>query len=136
MIKLEEADIEEQAGRAFRAMNAYVDWFESDGEKGQRALAMLRLMGLFDRPADAGCLEALWRTPAIEGLTEPLTALNDAQRNLGLTKLAGAKLVTVNRDAQRRVGVARRVSATARVFRQASARDSPRGVEGCPPAAL
>ena len=42
-------------------MDAYVEWFESDGEKGQQALAMLRLLGLFDRPADAGCLAALWR---------------------------------------------------------------------------
>ena len=99
MIKLEEADAEEQGGHAFRAMDAYVAWFESDGEKGPRALAMLRLMGLFDRPADAGCLEALWRAPAIEGLTEPLTALSEAQRNIVLTRLADAKLVTVNRDA-------------------------------------
>ena len=99
LIKLEEADAEEQGGHAFRAMDAYVDWFESDGEKGQRALAMLRLMGLFDRPADAGCLAALWQAPAIEGLTEPLIALSEAQRNIVLTRLADAKLVTVNRDA-------------------------------------
>ena len=98
-IKLEEADAEEQGGHAFRAMDAYVRWFETDGEKGERALAMLRLMGLFDRPADAGCLGALWPAPAIEGLTEPLTALSEAQRNVVLMRLADAKLVTVNRDA-------------------------------------
>ncbi len=98
LIKLEEADAEEQSGHAFRAMDAYVDWFESDGEKGRRALAMLRLMGLFDCPADAGCLEALWRAPAIEGLTDPLTTLSEAQRNTVLTRLADAKLVTINRD--------------------------------------
>ena len=40
--------------------------------RAPRALAMLRLMGLFDRPANAGCLAALWTAPAIEGLTEPL----------------------------------------------------------------
>jgi hypothetical protein len=97
LIKLDEADEEEH--RAFRAMDAYVDWFESDGDRGQRALAMLRLMGLFDRPADAGCLEALWRAPSIEGLTEPLTILSEAQGNIVLTRLADAKLVTVNRDA-------------------------------------
>jgi tetratricopeptide (TPR) repeat protein len=59
---------------------------------------MLRLLGLFDRPADTGCLAALWREP-IEGLTEPLTGLSEAQRNIVLTRLADAKLVTVNRDA-------------------------------------
>jgi tetratricopeptide (TPR) repeat protein len=97
-IKLEEAS-EEQGGHAFRAMDEYVRWFESDGERGARALAMLRLLGLFDRPADAGCLAALWRAPPIEGLTEPLIALGEAQRNIVLTRLAGAKLVTVNRAA-------------------------------------
>jgi tetratricopeptide (TPR) repeat protein len=96
LIRLEEAT-EEQGSRAFRVMDEYVRWFESDGEKGQQALAMLRLLGLFDRPADAGCLAALWRAPPIEGLTESLIVLSEAQRNIVLTRLAGAKLVTVNR---------------------------------------
>jgi hypothetical protein len=98
-IRLAEADAEEQGGHAFRAMDAYVRWFETEGDKGARALAMLRLMGLFDRPADGGCLHALWNVPAIEGLTEPLVALSEQQRNMTLTRLADAKLVTVNRDA-------------------------------------
>jgi hypothetical protein len=98
-MKLDEADADEQGGHAFRAMDAYAEWFESDGEKGQRALAMLRLLGLFDRPADAGCLAALWRAPPIEDLTELLIALKEAQRNIVLTRLSGAKLVTINRSA-------------------------------------
>jgi hypothetical protein len=98
LVKLEEA-IEEQGGHAFRAMDAYAEWFESDGEKGARALAMLRLLGLFDRPADAGCLNALWQAPAIDGLTDPLVAMSEAQRNVVLKRLADAKLVSVNRDA-------------------------------------
>ena len=98
MVKLEEAD-EEMGGHAFRAMDAYVDWFESDGERGARALAMLRLTGLFDRPADSECLATLWKRPAIAGLTEPLIALSEAQRNIALTRLADARLVTVNRKA-------------------------------------
>lgn len=96
-IKLDEADAEEQGGHAFRAMDAYAEWFERDGERGLHALAMLRLLGLFDRPADAGCLAALLRPPAIEWLTEPLIGLREAQRNIVLTRLASAKLVTVNR---------------------------------------
>jgi hypothetical protein len=96
-IKLAEADAEEQGGHAFRAMDAYAEWFESDGEKGQRALAMLRLLGLFDRPADVNCLGALWRAPPIDDLTEPLIALSEAQRNIVVTRLASTKLVTVNR---------------------------------------
>jgi tetratricopeptide (TPR) repeat protein len=78
-------------------MDAYAEWFERDGERGRQALAILQLLGLFDRPADARCLAALWRTPPIEGLTEPLIALSEAQRNIVLTRLASAKLVTVNR---------------------------------------
>ena len=99
LIRLEAANEEELNGHAFRAMDAYASWFESEGERGRRALAMLRLMGLFDRPADSGCLFALSREPVIEGLTEPLIALNDAQRNTVLKRLEGAKLVTVARDA-------------------------------------
>jgi hypothetical protein len=97
-VRLEDAD-KEQGGHAFRVMDAYVHWFESEGEKGQRALALLRLLGLFDRPADAGCLAALWTAPAIPDLTEALAGISDAKRNLAITRLKDAKLLTVNRDA-------------------------------------
>lgn len=97
LVKLEEAD-EEQGGHAFRVMDAYVRWFDSEGKHGQRALAILRLMGLFDRPADAGCLKALWKAPLIPDLTEPLAGISEAHRNLAITRLKDAKLLTVNRD--------------------------------------
>jgi hypothetical protein len=112
-IKIAEADAEEQGGRAFRAVDAYVRWFESEGEEGASALAMLRIVGLFDRPADFGCLAALWKPPAIKGLTEPLFEvkeklfglwreyggpIDETERNLALSRLADAKLVTVSRD--------------------------------------
>jgi hypothetical protein len=100
-------------GDAFRVMDAYVRWFESEGKKGQRALALLRLLGLFDRPADAGCLKALWQAPAIPDLTEPFftvekkwfglkrdyRAIEASQLNAVLTRLEKAKLLTVSRDA-------------------------------------
>jgi hypothetical protein len=97
LVRLEEAD-DEQGGHAFRVMDAYVRWFESEGEKGHRALALLRLMGLFDRPADAGCLKALWKAPAIPNLTEPLVGISEVHRNLAISRLQNAKLLTVNRD--------------------------------------
>jgi len=97
LVNLEEAD-EEQGGHAFRVMDAYVRWFESDGKHGKRALTVLRLMGLFDRPADAGCLKALWKAPLIPDLTEPLAGISEAHRNLAITRLEKAKLLTVNRD--------------------------------------
>ncbi len=103
LIKLEEADAEEQGGHAFRVMDAYVESFESSGksaedqEKGRRALALLQLIGLFDRPATADLLDVLWQGETIAGLTEPLIGLSEAQRNLSLKRLEDAKLLTVNR---------------------------------------
>ena len=125
LVKLEEANPEVQGGHAFHVMDAYVAWLESSPglqpvarpegrtrvapsdelklgttfSASQRALALLRLMGLFDRPATADCLGALWKAPAIAGLTEPLIGLSDAQRNIALKRLEDARLLTVNRDA-------------------------------------
>ena len=70
---------------------------------GRRALALLSLLGLFDRPATADCLDALWQPPAIAGLTEALVGLSEAQRNLSLKRLEDARLLTVNRDAAGRL---------------------------------
>ncbi len=113
LIKLEEAD-EEQGGRAFRVMDAYVAAMAPSGfrvwlrclfnskerelrEDGRRALALLRLMGLFDRPATADALAALWEGEAIAGLTEPIIDISEAQRNLALQRLEDARLLTVSR---------------------------------------
>ncbi len=105
LVKLAEADAEEQGGHAFHVMDAYVKWLETGGKteeenrKGQQALALLQLLGLFDRPATADCLEALWKAPVIPNLTETLVGLSEAQRNLALKRLETARLLTVNRDA-------------------------------------
>ncbi len=98
LVRLEEADDEEQAGHAFRVMDAYVAWFESEGDKGKRAVALLRLLGLFDRPATGDCIAALMKKPPIPGLTDSLAGLSDAQRNVVLTRLEEAHLLTVDRD--------------------------------------
>jgi hypothetical protein len=66
-----------QGGHAFRVMEAYERWFEAEGEAGARQLAILRLLGLFDRPASADCLAALRREPAIAGLTDALVSLRE-----------------------------------------------------------
>ena len=104
-ITFAEADREEQGGHAFRVMDAYVRWFDNaDGDADAKqpsriALALLKLMGLFDRPASEACLTALWQAPVIVGLTDALENISEAQRNLSLTRLAETKLLTVNRDA-------------------------------------
>jgi hypothetical protein len=83
---------------AMRAMAAYATWLEGAGEAGARALALLRLMGLFDRAADAGCLEALWAAPPIPGLTEVLVGLDEEARNAALSDLEEARLLTVRSE--------------------------------------
>ena len=99
LVKLDEADDEEQGGHAFRVMDAYVKSFESEGEKGKRALAVLQLLGLFDRPAAADCLAALLKAPALPDLTEALVGMSEAQCNVAFNRLDATKLLTVNRDA-------------------------------------
>ncbi|HEX7333486.1 MAG TPA: DUF4062 domain-containing protein [Pyrinomonadaceae bacterium] len=99
LVKLEEADTEEQGGHAFRVIKVYEHAFEDEGEKGKRALAILRLLGLFDRPITPDCLAALLEQPAIPGLTDPLVGLSEAQRNISFKRLEDANLLTVNRDA-------------------------------------
>lgn len=86
-VEFAQADAELRGGHAFKVMAAYEKWFQREGEKGARELAALRLLGFFDRPADAGCLAALRRAPPIPGLTEPLVNLSTAQWNLTLNRL-------------------------------------------------
>jgi tetratricopeptide (TPR) repeat protein len=98
-VKFEKADEKMDGGHAFRTMAAYEQWLIRDGgDAGRREVAVLRLMGLFDRPADAGCLAAL-RSETIQGLTEPLAGLPDDDWEYCLSGLEAAKLLTVNRDA-------------------------------------
>jgi len=95
-VKFTEADAEVQGGHAFKVMQAYENWFASEGEKGHILIAILRLLGFFDRPADAGCLAALRKQPPIPNLTEPLVDLTDAQWNLAISRLATSGLVTTS----------------------------------------
>ncbi|MBI2928824.1 MAG: tetratricopeptide repeat protein [Verrucomicrobia bacterium] len=98
-VKFEKADEKLDGGHAFRTIAAYEQWLLRDGgDEGRREVAVLRLMGLFDRPAAAGCLAAL-RRETIPGLTEPLAGLADDDWEFCLSGLEAAKLLTVNRDA-------------------------------------
>jgi tetratricopeptide (TPR) repeat protein len=98
-VKFEKADERMDGGHAFRTMGAYEQWLLRDGgDEGRREVAVLRIMGLFDRPADAGCIGAL-RSEPIPGLTEPLAGLADDDWEYCLSGLENAKLLTVNRDA-------------------------------------
>lgn len=96
-IRWQKADSTEQDGHAFRAMEAYENWFLQGGEEGAREVAILRLMGLFDRPADAGSIEVLC-SEIIPGLNEPLVKLDEDDWSSSLATLENSHLLTVNRD--------------------------------------
>jgi len=98
LVKFEVADAKIQGGHAFKTISAYEKWFAASGEDGTRALAALRLLGLFDRPADAGCIAALRREPPIHGLTEPLVGIGEEDWNIALSSLAECGLIGVESD--------------------------------------
>jgi tetratricopeptide (TPR) repeat protein len=94
-VKFEKADAATQGGYAFKTIGAYEKWLSEGGEDGARQLAVLRLLGLFDRPADAGCMAALRSKPAIADLTEPLVGIDDEDWNLTISSLTDCGLATV-----------------------------------------
>ncbi|HSL53133.1 MAG TPA: DUF4062 domain-containing protein [Pyrinomonadaceae bacterium] len=70
---------------------AYEGWLGEGME-----LAILRLLGLFSGPADAGTIEALRKPPPIKGLTEPLQYFKDREWNQAVAKLRRLKLLDQN----------------------------------------
>ncbi|HEX5715238.1 MAG TPA: toll/interleukin-1 receptor domain-containing protein [Thermoanaerobaculia bacterium] len=73
---------ERKGGHALRVIGTYADWLGEGPE-----LAALRLLGLFDRPAQPKALAALRAKPAIQGLTEPLMDLGEEAWQLALSSL-------------------------------------------------
>jgi tetratricopeptide (TPR) repeat protein len=70
-------------------MESYQRWFGEGSE-----LSILRVLGLFDRPADEKALGALLKSPAIPGLTESLTDLSPTELRTVLARLRRARLLT------------------------------------------
>jgi len=60
-----------QGAHARKVMQSYQSWLGEGTE-----LAILRMLGLFDRPADEQTFDVLLKSPAIPGLTESLTDLH------------------------------------------------------------
>jgi len=98
LVDLDEADSQERNGHAFRAIATYERWLGEERDIGARQLALLRLLGLFDRPADSGCLKALRAEPVIPSLTEPIVGLSEAQWNLAVTRLSDRGLLSKEGD--------------------------------------
>ena len=76
-----------QGAHARKVMASYQTWFDEGPE-----LSLLRMLGLFDRPADERALEVLLEPPAIPGLTESLTDLSPIEWRTILGRLRRARL--------------------------------------------
>jgi hypothetical protein len=77
-----------QGVHARKVMESYQTWFGKGPE-----LSVLRMLGLFDRPADEKVLDALLKSPPIPDLTESLTDLNPTEWRTILARLRRARLL-------------------------------------------
>jgi hypothetical protein len=78
-----------QGAHARKVMESYQTWFGEGPE-----LSVLRMLGLFDRPADERVLGTLMKAPAIRGLTESLTDLSPSELRTVLARLRRARLLS------------------------------------------
>jgi hypothetical protein len=69
-------------------MESYQAWFGEGPE-----LSVLRILGLFDRPADEKALGILLKPPAVPGLTESLADLGQSEWRAILARLRRARLL-------------------------------------------
>lgn len=77
-----------QGVHARKVMESYQTWFGEGPE-----LSVLRMLGLFDRPADEKAVGALLKPPAVRNFTESLTNLSPTEWRKILTKLRRARLL-------------------------------------------
>ena len=78
-----------QGAHARKVMESYQTWFGEGPE-----MSVLRMLGLFDRPADEKALGALLNPPAIPGLTESLVNVSPIEWRTILAKLRRARLLS------------------------------------------
>jgi serine/threonine protein kinase len=77
-----------QGAHARKVMESYQTWFGEGPE-----LSVLRMLGLFDRPADEKAIGALLKPPAVNGLTDSLTDLSTIEWRTMLARLRRARLL-------------------------------------------
>jgi serine/threonine protein kinase/tetratricopeptide (TPR) repeat protein len=82
------AQDERHGTHARKVMKSYQTWFGEGPE-----LSVLRILGLFDRPAEEKAIAALLKPPAIPGLTESLTNLSPTEWRTILARLRRARLL-------------------------------------------
>jgi tetratricopeptide (TPR) repeat protein len=77
-----------QGTHARKVMESYQVWFKEGPE-----LSVLRMLGLFDRPADPKVLDILLEPPVIPGLSESLLELSQTEWRAVLARLRRARLL-------------------------------------------
>ena len=80
-------DEQEYGKHANKVMDAYEGWFEKPEQE------ILRIMGLFDRPAPIDAVEDLKNGTEIEGLTTEIKGLSDYRWKIALKNLRKARLL-------------------------------------------
>jgi len=88
-----------QGVHARRIMQAYETWLENK-ERPCAELSILRIMGLFDRPAEKGAIEALKKEPAIKGVTDCLQDIDDKNWKYALNHLRELGLLSKENPAK------------------------------------
>jgi tetratricopeptide (TPR) repeat protein len=81
-------DEEEKGAHARKMMEAYGKWFEGKPEQN-----ILYMLGLFDRPAERGAIQALLAAPRIAGLTAEVQGIAGGKWQLALKHLRSARLL-------------------------------------------
>ena len=99
-VDFEKAFADQLEGHTYNVMEAYEKWFQAEGPRGERQLAVLRMLGLFDRVADAQCIAALRRDGGISGVSDAVATatLSDTDWQETLTHLSDHRLLSINRD--------------------------------------
>ena len=80
-----------QGEQAYRVMEAYEVWFRKEGMAAE--VAILRLLGLFDRPAEEKALVALRAAPEVPDLNEGVVGVAEDDWQWALSNLREAGLV-------------------------------------------
>ncbi len=81
-----------QGKHARWVMESYEKWLETTQE-GRQGLNILRIMGLFDRPAERGAIQAVRAEPEIEGLTNDLD-ISHVQWQFAVQNLRNLRLIS------------------------------------------
>lgn len=89
-----QADKLKQGRSTMRVMAKYEDWLAGGDKEQQLELAILRLMGLFEKPMVPGCFGALREPPTIAGLTERFAEVDGFEIENAITTLIENELLS------------------------------------------